>query len=145
MAKVGFILPKPDKIKNKYIWHPVARMGRMVPWGYEIDPNDNKVLRPIPDQLELLEEAKQLKKKNRHSYRELAAWLTMMTGRPISHVGLMQRFQNEHRRKTKAEIQRSLAKKYKEALEKAEELEKTVGGEATREPNPDFDEGSGDT
>ena len=51
-----WMLPKPDfKIKK---WERVPRLTHQVPFGYEIDPEDNEWLKPIPKELELLELAK---------------------------------------------------------------------------------------
>lgn len=128
--KRKFDLPKPEKVGNKFIWHPIPRLSRVIPWGYTEDPDDPDILLPVDSELELLEEAKKLKK--RYSYRELADWLTSMTGRPISHVGLRDRIKNEQKRKNKAAIQRQIARELQKALEIAEKLERTTGGEAAR-------------
>lgn len=101
-----------------------------MPFGYEEDPNDPDVLLPIPEELELLEQAKKHLKK--YSYRAVAAWLSEQSGRPISHVGLYKRIKLEYKRKTEAANQRYFAEKYKTALEKAERLEAKIGGNSTR-------------
>jgi len=114
-------LPKPIKKKKTYEFVPVVRIGRIVPFGYRQDPNDDDILLPIPEELELFEEAKQHLKK--YSYREVAAWLTQASGRSISHVGLYKRVKLEQKRKSAASVHRYYAEKYKEAAEKAEKLE----------------------
>lgn len=126
-----YTLPSPEKKGRKFVWHPVIRLSPSIPWGYIVDPEDDGILLPVPEQLELLEEAKLMKK--RYSYRELSNWLTSMTGRPISHVGLMNRFKDERRRKNKARFQRQIASDLEKALEKAKKLEARVGGAGTRE------------
>ena len=51
-------LPKPVEIGGKYEWKPVVRVGTHVPFGYKQDPNDQDILLPIPEELELFEKAK---------------------------------------------------------------------------------------
>ena len=114
-------LPKPEVIGGEYVWKPVVRVGRHVPFGYRQDPDDCDILLPIPEGLELFEKAKEFLKY--YSYREVSAWLSTQSGRYISHVGLYKRVKIEQRRKTEAATQRYLAQRYKEALEKAERLE----------------------
>lgn len=122
-------LPLPEEDGDEYVWHPIVRVGRIVPWGYEQDPDDPDILLPIPEQLLLMEQAKKYLK--RYSYRAVADWLTTQSNRPISHVGLYNRIKLEYKRKTKAGQQRYLAQRYKEALEKAEKLEKGRAGART--------------
>ena len=114
-------LPKPDFVDGEYVWKPVVRLGSHVPFGYRQDPDDRDILLPIPEELELFELAK--KHLKRYSYREVSAWLSTQSGRYISHVGLYKRVKIEQQRKNEASTQRYLAKRYKEALQKAEKLE----------------------
>ena len=114
-------LPKPEVIGGEYVWKPVVRVGRHVPFGYRQDPDDCDILLPIPEELELFEKAKEFLKY--YSYREVSAWLSTQSGRYISHVGLYKRVKIEQQRKNEASTQRYLAKRYKEALQKAEKLE----------------------
>jgi len=123
-------LPLPDEVEDEYIWHPVVRIGRQIPWGYEQDPNDEDILLPIPDELELMEQAKKFLKQ--YSYRQVAAWLSEQSGKPISHVGLYNRVKLEYKRKTEAANQRYFAERYKKALEKAKKLENQRIGAKTR-------------
>jgi len=109
------------------IWHPVVRVAaRVVPFGYEVDPDNDKLFKPIPQELEALELAK--KHLKQYSYREVAAWLTTQTGRSISHSGLQKRILIERRRKKAASIKRRLAKRLEETLAEIEKLEKGVTG-----------------
>ena len=128
MAKITkeWKLPKPIDHGDHYEWRPVVRVGRTVPFGYEEDPNDPDILLPIPDELELLEQAK--KHLKRYSYRSVSAWLSEQSGRYISHVGLYKRIKLEHKRKSEAATQRYYAERYKAAIEKAEKLEAQIGG-----------------
>lgn len=127
----GWKLPLPEEDGDEYIWRPVVRVGKHVPWGYKQDPNDPDILLPIPEDLELMEQAKKFLKQ--YSYRQVAAWLSEQSGKPISHVGFYKRVKLEHKRKTEASNQRYLAKRYKEALEKAEKLEnQRLGAKARR-------------
>ena len=116
-------LPKPDE---SYEWKPVVRVGRHIPFGYRQDPDDCDILLPISEQLELFEKAKKFLKQ--YSYREVSAWLSTQSGRYISHVGLYKRVKIEQQRKNEASTQRYLAKRYKEALEKAKKLEGKILG-----------------
>lgn len=125
-------LPKPIDHGDHYEWKPVVRFGRITPFGYKEDPDDKNILLPIPEELELLEQAK--KHLKRYSYRAVAAWLSEQSKRPITHVGLYKRIKLEYKRKTEAANQRFFAERYKEALEKAEKLEARIGGVSSRTP-----------
>ena len=50
-------LPKPHKGEERQ-WHVIARTTRTVPFGYRVHPEKEKLLEPIPDELEALELAK---------------------------------------------------------------------------------------
>ena len=114
-------LPNPEKVNGEWEWVPLVRVGRFLPFGYRQDPDDSDILLPIPEELELFEQAK--KHLSQYSYREVAAWLSEASGRYISHVGLFKRVKIEQKRKAAASIQRFYAERYKEAAEKAEKLE----------------------
>ena len=51
-------LPPPDKTDEGFVWHPVVRIGRHIPFGYKQDPEDKDILLPIEEELELYEKAK---------------------------------------------------------------------------------------
>ena len=114
-------LPQPLDVKEDGEWVPLPRISRTVPFGYELDEDDDKVLLPIEIELNTLAEAKKHLKK--YSYREVSNWLSTRTGRYISHVGLMKRVRNERKRKNKANSLRKWAAYVEETLAKAEELE----------------------
>ena len=80
-------LPEPELVDGEYEWLSVVRVGRVVPFGYRQDPEDDDILLPIPEELEALEEAKKYLKQ--YSYRDVANWISEKSGRYISHVGLM--------------------------------------------------------
>ena len=63
------------------------RKARVIPFGYRKSESDDKILAPIQEELEALEQAKVYL--DNSSYREVATWLTKKTGRYISHVGLL--------------------------------------------------------
>ena len=117
-----FILPQPTDTKE-YV--KIPRLARTVPYGYALDENDSGWLVPIPLEIEALDKAKKYLKQ--YSYRQVAAWLTTVTGREISHVGLMKRVKSEQSQKRKSSTYRKLADRYEEALKKAEEYEKRTG------------------
>ena len=114
-------LPQPTDSKEDDEWIPIPRISRTVPFGYEVDPEDEGVLIPIEHELNMLEQAKQYLKQ--YSYREVANWLTRNTGRSISHVGLRKRLENERRRKNKAASLRRWADYAQKAIAKAEEID----------------------
>jgi hypothetical protein len=124
-------LPRPKKGKERE-WHVIARVSKRVPYGYEIHPDNENLLRPIPEQLEALELAKRHLKQ--YSLRDVARWLTKQTGREISHAGLKQRIEIERRRKKATTIKRNLAKRLEAALQEIEKLEKgRVGAYSDKE------------
>ena len=126
-------LPQPLDVKEDGEWVPLPRISRTVPFGYELDEDDDKVTIEYSDdnvpqridaieiELNTLAEAKKHLKK--YSYREVSNWLSTRTGRYISHVGLMKRVRNERKRKNKANSLRKWAAYVEETLAKAEELE----------------------
>lgn len=122
----AWILPQAPKTKE-YV--PIPKFGRTIPFGYKRDDEDETMLLPIPSELEALEKAK--KHLKQYSLREVSAWLTTLTGRQISHVGLSKRIKLEQSYKRRSKTYRKLAERYKEALEKAEAYEKRVGSEAS--------------
>jgi hypothetical protein len=118
---------KPSKGPDgKIVWHPVVRVGRYVPFGYKKDPENDHVLLPIPEELELLEKAKLYLRD--YSSRQVAAWLSEESGREISHVGLLKRVYIERSRKQSSANARRYAKLYKEAVETAQKIETRIGG-----------------
>ena len=102
-------------------WRPIPRISRVIPFGYELDPNDPNVLLPIVLELEALEKAK-VHVKN-FSYREVAKWLTGVTGRPISHVGLKKRLEIERTRRDKVKTLKQWATRLEETKAKIEKFE----------------------
>ena len=121
-------MPLPPK-KHSKKWHTIVRVTKRIPFGYELHPDNNKLLVPIESQLEALELAKRHLKQ--YSYRAVAQWLSRETGRSIGHTGLKRRIEVEQRRKKTITIKRKLAKWLKETLEEIEKLEtKGVGAYA---------------
>ena len=125
-------LPKPNKGQERE-WHTVARVNmRTVPFGYVIDPENDRLLRPVVLELEALELAKQHLRQ--YSYRDVARWLEKQTGRSISHMGLKKRVEVDRRRKKTAAIKRRLAKQLEETLAEIEKLEEnSIGAYSTTE------------
>ena len=124
-------LPQPTDLKDDSEWIPIPRIARTVPFGYELDPEDNNLLKPIKIVLDLLEQARKYIKQ--YSYREVANWLSKNSGRDISHVGLMKRLKNERQRQNKAISLRRWADYAQKAIQKAEEIEESRTG-AKQEP-----------
>ena len=124
-------LPQPTDLKDDNEWMPIPRIARTVPFGYELDPEDKNLLKPIKIELDLLEQARKYIKQ--YSYREVANWLSKNSGRDISHVGLMKRLKNERQRQNKAISLRRWADYAQKAIQKAEEIEESRTG-AKQEP-----------
>ena len=102
-------------------WVAIPRISRVIPFGYEVDPNNPNTLLPVPIELEALEAAK--KHIKRFSYRDVANWITAVTGRSISHMGLKKRLDIERNRRTKARVIKSWANRLEEAKARAETFE----------------------
>ena len=114
-------LPQPTDIKEDEEWVSIPRIARTVPFGYGLDKADSDILRPIPQQLDALEQARQHIKQ--YSYREVSNWLSTRTERYISHVGLRKRLAHEQKRKRQITSLRKWAEYAETAIEKAKELE----------------------
>ena len=114
-------LPQPTDVKVDNEWVDIPRISRTIPFGYIVDPEDDKILKPVPDELNKLLQARKYLKQ--YSYREVANWLSAHTGRSISHVGLMKRVKNERSRKQQATSLRRWAEYAKAAIAKAEAIE----------------------
>jgi hypothetical protein len=113
-------LPLPPKKHNKE-WHTIVRVTKKIPWGYELHPDNDRLLVPIEHELEALELAKRHLKQ--YSYRAVANWLSKETGRYISHMGLKKRIEVEQRRRKVITIKRKFAKWLQETLSEIEKLE----------------------
>ena len=119
-------LPQPTDLKDDNEWMPIPRIARTVPFGYELDPEDINLLKPIKIELDLLEQARRYVKQ--YSYRQVANWLSKNSGRDISHVGLMKRLKNERKRQNQAISLRRWADYAQKAIQKAEEIEESRTG-----------------
>ena len=114
-------LPKPLKGQERD-WHTIARVTlTTIPFGYEVNSSNKRLLEPIPEELDALELAKQHIKQ--YSYRDVAQWLSRQTGRSISHMGLKKRINIERRRKKAVIIKKRLAQRLKKTLQEIEKLE----------------------
>ena len=130
-----WVLPQPTDLKDDNEWMPIPRIARTVPFGYELDPEDKNLLKPIKIELDLLEQARKYIKQ--YSYREVANWLSKNSGRDISHVGLMKRLKNERKRQNKAISLRKWADYAQKAIQKAEEIEESrTGAKQESESSP---------
>lgn len=106
-------------------WKPIPRISRTIPFGYRVDPDDNKILLPNVFELEALEKARGYLK--RFSYRAVSEWLENVTGRKLSYVGLKKRLEAESARQRRASSTEYWARRYKEAEEKARSLKERPG------------------
>ena len=113
-------------------WVPIPRISRVIPFGYKVSEDDPNLLLPIPLELQAIEEAKKYIK--RFSYRDIANWITAVTGRSISHEGLKKRLEIERTRRTKARAIKSWSSRLETAKARAEELtEQRLGAQAPTE------------
>ena len=128
-------LPQPTALKDDNEWMPIPRIARTVPFGYELDPEDINLLKPVKIELDLLEQARRYVKQ--YSYRQVANWLSKNSGRDISHVGLMKRLKNERKRQNQAISLRRWADYAQKAIQKAEEIEESrTGAKQEAESSP---------
>ena len=87
-------LPKPiftkveqlDRLRNYMLGLPIENKARTIPFGYKVSEVDPDMLEPIDYEFELLVEAKKLLAS--HSYKDVARWLTVNSGRQIKDAGL---------------------------------------------------------
>ena len=63
------------------------RVSRIIPFGYEVSEENDKLLIEIPEHMELLKKAKKFIE-NHCSYKETAEWLSHHSGRTITGMGL---------------------------------------------------------
>tara|TARA_Y100001973_G_C5148756_1_gene306908 strand:- start:499 stop:924 length:426 start_codon:yes stop_codon:yes gene_type:complete len=112
-------LPQPLDMKEQNEWIAIPRIARTVPFGYEIDPENEYILRPIPRELDALEKAKEHLKQ--YSYRQVANWLSTFTEKYISHIGLMKRVKREQKRKNKARTLRVWSEYAEKAIQTAKD------------------------
>ena len=69
--------------RNIMLGLPITKLSiATCPYGYEQDPDDEHMLRPVQKELEALYFARILK--SRSTYAQLAEWITKETGRPIT-------------------------------------------------------------
>jgi len=125
-----FRIPAPDKNDSQYKFYPIVRVGRIIPFGYRQDPEDEELLIPVEEELLLLESAKEHLKN--YSLRDVSAWLSTKSGRSISHVGLQKRIKAEQYKAKEYIDAKRLAKKFRDAYQKARKLESSRLG--LREP-----------
>mgnify|MGYP003624478744 FL=1 len=105
-------------------WAPIVRRSRQIPFGYKIDPEDDRILLPIEEHLDKLVEAKKYLKTC--SYREVAAWLSVRTGRPISFQALHKLVTKEKKRTNVAKLFRHFATKAKEYAETERRIQESI-------------------
>ena len=116
-------LPLPD-VEGKQ-WKRIPKIARLVPFGYEVDPEDENFLLPVEQELDALELAK--KHFRQYSYRQVANWLTQQTGRYISYRGLKKRIDIEKNRRKVASVKRELARRLEKTLKEVSKLEESTG------------------
>lgn len=115
----AWILPQPV-VEHKWVDIPRLVWGK-APFGYKLEHPDDAVYKPIPLELEALEQAK--KHLKRYGSRVVANWLTKQTGRYISHAGLLTRIKLEQSHRRKVRTYRRMAERLERALRQAEHYE----------------------
>jgi hypothetical protein len=122
-----WILPQPKAARDSGEYVPIPKLCRYgtVPFGYREEEGDDYLLYPVANELEALEKARDYLK--RYSSRHVAAWLTKVTGRSISHTGLLKRIRDEYDKRAKAGALRGWAARIEKAIELAAKYEKTKG------------------
>lgn len=68
------------------MYQAIRKPHGKVPWGYDVHPDDPMLLVPDRKAFDYLDEARTWLKVS--SLRQVAAWLTKKSGRPISHQAL---------------------------------------------------------
>lgn len=116
-------IAKPERTEEGYEFYPIVRVGRIIPFGYYESEEDSNVLIPIPEELLLLEDAKEHLKS--YSLRDVSKWLTAKSGRYISHVGLDRRVKSEQTKAKDFLNSRQLAKKFRDAYHTARMIEES--------------------
>jgi hypothetical protein len=71
------------------------KLSSTIPFGYKISDKDDSFLEEVPEQLEALEDIKELLRMKALSLREGSTWLEHRTGRSLSHAGLKKMLDNE--------------------------------------------------
>ena len=66
----------------------IKRKTSTIPFGYELDTEEEGYLKPIPEQLEALEVAEDLITGESISLRDACDWIEYKTERRITHAGL---------------------------------------------------------
>lgn len=112
---------KESLLFRKDKWSPIPRLARTIPFGYREDENDPNILQPVELELDALELAK--KHLKQFSYRDVAIWLSEVTGRHITHVGLWKRLKIERTRQQKVKAVKNWAKRLEEAQKKIQHYE----------------------
>lgn len=74
-----------NRFRNLYLWLPVTIASPLLPWGYKLDPTNNKMA--IPDENARLLFLKAYEYLQKHSYKEISEWCTAK-GFPITDDGL---------------------------------------------------------
>jgi|TARA_R110000787_G_scaffold89750_2_gene189813 hypothetical protein len=116
-------------------WTPIVRRSRQIPFGYKQDPDDDRVLLPIHEHLDRLVEAKAYLKTC--SYREVSAWLSVKTGRPITFQALHKLITKEKKRTNVAKLFRYYATKAKEYAETERRIQEgIIYVPDSKKPNP---------
>lgn len=76
--------------------HKTKRRSRTIPWGYRVSDHDDQIIEPIPEIMDLLDQARRAWLADNFSKQEIARWLSSRAKalnycRPITAVGLKKR------------------------------------------------------
>lgn len=109
-------------------WGPCPRLSRLIPYGYMVDPANERMLLPVVHELEALEQAKAHLKKG-YGLRTVAQWLEGTTGRHISHEGLKRRVQTDLANVRRATTLRTWAERLVRSAQEVRTFDIKVGND----------------
>lgn len=124
-AKVWDLPVGPINTNGEYV--PIPKRSRTIPFGYEVSPEDPYILLPLVDEFVALEEAAKFIRHKQYSIRQVAHWLSEITGRSISHSGLDKRLKVERKRKRKKKTLAKDEAHLRAIINAQEKINKTLG------------------
>tara|TARA_R110002167_G_scaffold26381_3_gene90944 strand:+ start:1550 stop:1990 length:441 start_codon:yes stop_codon:yes gene_type:complete len=106
---------------------PIPKRARTIPFGYELSTENENILLPVIDELVALEEAAGFIRNKQYSIRQVAHWLSEISGRTISHSGLDKRLKVERKRSSKKKALAKDEAKLRSIIQAQEEIERSLG------------------
>jgi hypothetical protein len=85
----------PRKTKGKPdLYKPKHRARGRIPWGWRVSSSDPHMIEPEPERLRLLANAFEYLRRGA-SFREVAAYLSKKSGKPLHHTNLYRMFRRK--------------------------------------------------